>query len=333
MGRGIAFPSVTRKQIAELPVPLPPLAEQRRIVAKVAELMGLCDALEAAQQEREAVRARLRTSALHQLASLEFGIRDSKLQISGPAAFVLQHLLLFSATHEDLTPLRESVLQLAIQGKLGTQNADDEPAAKLLERIRAAGSQSGVKDKSATSVAEPSFEIPANWIWTMAASVFTTVSDQGKKVQTNTVLHEGRFPVVDQGKVLVRGFCNDENRVIHVSSPVVVFGDHTREVKFIDFDFVVGADGVKVLAPLLIEPRYFYLVLTWIPIESRGYGRHFKLLRESSIPLPPLAEQRRIVAKVDELMAVLDALEATLTTARTTAESLLAATVARLHAA
>ena len=106
------------------------------------------------------------------------------------------------------------------------------------------------------------------------------------------------------------------NRVvlIRVKEPIVLFGDHTRETKLIDFDFVVGADGVKLLHPVSLHTAYYFLALQWLPLESRGYGRHFKLLKASFIPLPPLAEQHRIVAKVDELMALCDRLEATLAT-------------------
>ncbi len=116
--------------------------------------------------------------------------------------------------------------------------------------------------------------------------------------------------VVDQGKMFIRGYCDDSAKVISVTEPIVLFGDHTRETKFIEFDFVVGADGVKLLQPICIDPRFYFLVLRWLPLESRGYARHFKLLKAARIPLPPLAEQTRIVAKVDELMALCDELEA-----------------------
>jgi type I restriction enzyme, S subunit len=136
------------------------------------------------------------------------------------------------------------------------------------------------------------------------------VSDKGRKIQTKAILETGQYPVVDQGKVFIRGYCNDSNMVISVSAPLVLFGDHTRETKFIEFDFVVGADGVKLLQPVCIDPQYYYLALRWLPLESRGYARHFKLLKAAKIPLPPLAEQKRIVAKVDELMVLCDRLEA-----------------------
>ena len=135
----------------------------------------------------------------------------------------------------------------------------------------------------------------------------------------------GAFPVVDQGKVLVRGYCNDLRKVVKVSEPLIVFGDHTRETKLIDFDFVVGADGVKILQPVGIDAHFYHLVLQWLPLENRGYGRHFRLLKSSYIPLPPLAEQHRIVAKVDELMALCDRLEASLTTRDDTLRRLIGA--------
>ena len=67
------------------------------------------------------------------------------------------------------------------------------------------------------------------------------VSDQGKKVQTKDILEVGKYPVVDQGKIFIRGYCDDSEKVINVAEPIVLFGDHTRETKLIDFDFVVGA--------------------------------------------------------------------------------------------
>ena len=123
--------------------------------------------------------------------------------------------------------------------------------------------------------------------------------------------------------MLIRGYHNDPKKVIRVKKPIVLFGEHTREVKLIDFDFVVGADGVKLLQPVSIYTLYYFLALRWLPLESRGYGRHFKLLKASFIPLPPLTEQHRIVAKVDELIALCDRLEASLATADDTRRRLL----------
>jgi len=235
--------------------------------------------------------------------------------------------------------LRRFVLDLAVRGKLVEQDPDDEPVSELLERIeeeKARLIDRGEIGKQPLYTAikpdQQPFSIPCSWEWVPATYPTYGVSDLGKKIRTKDVLETGKHPVVDQGKMLVRGFCNDDEKVIKVARPLIVFGDHTRETKLVDFDFVVGADGVKLLQPVAIDEKYYFLFLQWLPLESRGYGRHFKMLKGSSLPLPPLAEQHRIVAEVEELMALLDRLEATRTAAESTRDRLTAASLGRLTA-
>ena len=115
----------------------------------------------------------------------------------------------------------------------------------------------------------------------------------------------GRFPIVSQEKELINGYWSDELAVIHVDSPLVVFGDHTQVLKYIDFDFVVGADGVKLLQPKsFLNAKYFYYFLMANPIKELGYARHYRLLKELDIRFPhSLTEQKRIVAILDEVFA------------------------------
>ena len=235
--------------------------------------------------------------------------------------------------------LRRFVLDLAVRGKLVAQDVGDEPASELLKRIAAekarlvkAGKIRRDNSASLTPPDQHMFPVPNSWVWVPATFPAHGVSDLGKKIKTKDVLEAGAFPVVDQGKVLVRGYCDDPEKAIKVTNPMIVFGDHTRETKLIDFDFVVGADGVKLLQPLCIEASYYFLALQWLPLDSRGYGRHFKLLKASTLPLPPLAEQRRIVAKVAELMALLDRLEAARTAREATRDRVTTASLARLTA-
>ena len=103
---------------------------------------------------------------------------------------------------------------------------------------------------------------------------------------------------------------------------MVIFGDHTCNIKYVDFDFVAGADGIKILRPLQIDEKFFHLLTVTRPIEGRGYGRHYSRLLDNLAPLPPLAEQRRIVERVDQLMALCDQLEERETQASATHQAL-----------
>jgi type I restriction enzyme, S subunit len=117
----------------------------------------------------------------------------------------------------------------------------------------------------------------------------------------------GKYPIVSQEESLISGYHDDISYIFKVVKPVVVFGDHTLALKYIDFDFIVGADGVKILQPKeTINPKYFYYVLKALMPKTTGYARHYKLLKKLDIPVPSLAEQERIVAKLDAAFAELD---------------------------
>lgn len=121
-----------------------------------------------------------------------------------------------------------------------------------------------------------------------------------KKVQKSAYEEVGSTPIVDQSMDFICGY-TDEIPTL-VSPPYIVFGDHTRELKYLDFAFVPGADGVKVLKPAEgIDPKFLYYYLKAHPVQDLGYSRHFKLLKELTIPLPPLEEQRCIAAILDEV--------------------------------
>ena len=124
------------------------------------------------------------------------------------------------------------------------------------------------------------------------------------KLPKNEYLESGKFPVVSQEAKLISGYHNEQAHVFNVSKPVVIFGDHTQVLKYVDFDFVVGADGVKILLPIEeIDTMYFcYLLQTLMP-KGKGYARHYRFLKELNISIPLLAEQQRIVAKLDAAFA------------------------------
>lgn len=118
----------------------------------------------------------------------------------------------------------------------------------------------------------------------------------------------GAIPIVDQGQAPIAGY-TDNSELAMLELPIIVFGDHTRIWKYVDFPFAPGADGTQLLKPKTgHEPRYVFQALSSLSLKNLGYSRHFKLLRESSIWLPPLWEQKKIAAI---LTAVDEAIEAT----------------------
>ena len=106
----------------------------------------------------------------------------------------------------------------------------------------------------------------------------------------------GKFPVIDQGVSFVAGWTDSAASVISDNLPVVIFGDHTRIFKYVDFPFTLGADGTQILYANndILDPRFFYYALLNLKIPNKGYNRHYRYLREFPIVCPPLPEQRAI---------------------------------------
>jgi type I restriction enzyme S subunit len=138
-------------------------------------------------------------------------------------------------------------------------------------------------------------------------SAVDDVSAGNKKVQKGDYLPAGLYPVVDQGQDYVGGYSNEKGNLVEGNGPWIVFGDHTRVLKYLDFPFCMGADGVKVLKPRsehAIDTKYLFHFLTFNEVPSAGYSRHFKFLKRLEIPIPPLDEQRRIAAILDKADAL-----------------------------
>jgi type I restriction enzyme S subunit len=134
--------------------------------------------------------------------------------------------------------------------------------------------------------------------------------DRGKQVKAREYLSSGKYPIVDQGQGLVAGWTDSEAAVIRDGLPYVVFGDHTRLLKYIDFPFALGADGTKLIKPKdNINPLYFYFHLLRLDIPSRGYSRHYRLLKEKAISLPPLPEQKKIAAVLLKIQRAIETQE------------------------
>ena len=154
---------------------------------------------------------------------------------------------------------------------------------------------------------EQPYKIPDNWCWVKLLESFNNKTDSKKKIKQKDYLGVGKYPIVDQGQSLIGGYTNDENMLILVKKPIIIFGDHTRCIKYINFDFVQGADGTKVLEPKnFFYDKYFYYAFKNVNIPNLGYRRHFPMFDRLKIPLAPLNEQQRIVDIIENLFAKLD---------------------------
>ncbi len=150
-------------------------------------------------------------------------------------------------------------------------------------------------------------KLPKNWKWVKLNEICDKVSLNKIKIKQKQYLQEGKYPVIDQGQDLIGGYFNDEKLIVPNEPPYIIFGDHTKIKKFINFKFIPGADGVKVLKPKTnIEPKFLFYSLFTIKIEDKGYARHFQLLEKELFPFPPLETQQAIVSKIEELFSELD---------------------------
>ncbi len=130
-----------------------------------------------------------------------------------------------------------------------------------------------------------------------------------KKTKQKDYLKRGSVAVIDQGQQLIGGYTNNDNMVVSCDLPVIVFGDHTRVVKYISFPFGAGADGIKVLQPKQsILPKFLYYSTQYLvlKLEDRGYARHYQYLEKKELNVPSISDQERIVARIEELFSELD---------------------------
>lgn len=334
---------ISRGEFLSLPFPLPPLAEQKRIVAKVDRLMTLCDRLEAQQQEREQQGGALARAALARFA-----------EAPTPANLDWIFHSSFSIPPSDL---RKSILTLAVQGKLVSQDPNDAPAEDIVRRVEAA--RTSAEMASPVDESELPWSLPSTWTWIRLGSIGTVkhgyafssesftseptpyvLTTPGNFYEsggfrdrgTNTKYFNGEIPpefIFKAGDLVIP---MTEQAAGLLGSPAFIPDDgrtylHNQRLGKLGF---YSDEIAPEFVALFFNSEFFRGELARTCTGMKVRHTSPKRILKVPLPLPPLAEQRRIVTKVDELMALVDALETQLATARATSTNVLAAAVAEL---
>jgi type I restriction enzyme S subunit len=347
---GMNLPRLGTEDARSAPFPLPPFAEQKRIVAKVDELMALCDRLEAQQQERETRYAALARASLTRFAD-------------APTPGNLRFLFHDSYTVEPVD-LRKATSDLAIQGLLGTRDLRDEPGLDLLARIKEEKvqlvRQGEIKHamlEASPALGEDARRWPDNWAATTLGELAHKITDGAHK--TPNYVTEG-IPFVSVKDFSAGRLDFSSTRFISPDEHAVLFrrcdprrGDiligrigtlGKAVVVDVDFEFSLFVSvGLIRCSQQFMVPAFLRLLLNSPYVEAQfdrikiGGATHTNKLNLGDlyslrVPLPPLAEQRRIVDKAGQLMTLVDQLEKQLTASSATAEKLVEAVVAELTA-
>ena len=201
-----------------------------------------------------------------------------------------------------MTPqeLRNSILQRAMEGKLVEQ--------RIEEKVDIAS----INDNKNKNIEEYELHLPDNWTLSTIEGISKSISTKKYQIKQTQVQKMGKYPVISQSNEYVIGYSDEKSKLFNNKKTVVVFGDHTTNVKYVDFDFIVGADGLKIFEPLdVVDSKYMYYCLTLFSFgleKKGGYSRHYKFIKDKALPIPPIQEQNRIVEKLEELLPLCDQL-------------------------
>ncbi|WP_287604594.1 restriction endonuclease subunit S [Thiothrix sp.] len=348
---GVSREGLSIAKLSLFLIPLPPLAEQKRIVAKVDSLMVLCDKLETLQQQRQQLDPMTQTAVLDAL--LPSPLAGEGLGMGGASAWqrLNQHMTTLFHTPESVKALRETILQLAVMGKLVPQDPNDEPAAVLLQHIAAEkdrliqeGKIKRQKPLPAIRDDEKPFELPNGWEWvrfgevTIVRSELVKPEDYLKLRQiAPDCIEKGNGKILENRTVMESGVKGPNNRFYSGQILYSKIRPSLSKAVLVDFDGLCSADmyplDVFIDSQFLLNQILSELFLVQVRIAENRIKMpkiNQDALSIFVLPLPPLAEQQRIVAKVDSLMALCDKLETRLQAARETARLFAAEAVATM---
>ncbi len=343
---------VPKDYFSENPLPLPPLAEQHRIVAKVDELMALCDQLEQQQADHQTTHQTLVETLLNGLVESAKNQAKSELNNQQSTADYFNQLIaeyfdtLFT-TEQSIDQLKQTILQLAVMGKLVPQDPNDEPASVLLEKIaeekiRLIKAGKIKKQKALPEVGEDErlFELPSEWEWVSLQTLLAIVTDGDHQAPPKS---DNGIPFLVIGNLNQRKVTFDNCR--YVPETYYTELDWSRKPLKGDILYTVtGSYGIPIpvesiepfcvqrhvaifkatkSSPInylstILEAKYAFEYATEIATGIAQKTVPLTGLRKMPIPLPPLAEQHRIVSKVNQLLTLCDSLKVNLNQAQTT---------------
>ncbi|WP_282338546.1 restriction endonuclease subunit S [Pseudomonas sp. PS02288] len=357
-GHGVSMVHMTKEKMEKLAVPVPPLAEQHRIVAKVDELMALCDRLEARQTNADSAHAQLVQALLDSLTQA----RDAE-DFAQSWQRLAEHFHTLFTTESSIYALKQTLLQLAVMGKLVPQDPSDEPASELLRRIAeekatliAEGKIRKQKQLAEITEEEKLFELAPGWEWSrLGEQVIESGAGWSPSCEPRP-RERNDWGVLKVSAVSWGVYRPEENKALPVSL------EARPEHEVAEGDFLVSrANTAELVARsvvvdstpsrLMLSDKIVRLRLTKLCdahylnlVNSATHARQYyarvaggtsssmkNVSREQilSLPIavPPLLEQHRIVAKVDQLMSLCDQLKARLNQARQVHEQLACALV------
>jgi len=341
---GMTASGIKASKLKEIPIPLPPLGEQHRIVAKVNELMALCDQLE--QQQENSISAH-QTLVENLLAALTNA--GEKGEFNQAWARIAEHFDTLFTTEHSIDQLKQTILQLAVMGKLVPQDPNDESASVLLEKIAAEKAQL-VKDKKIKKQKalpeigedEKPFELPEGWEWRRIAE-FGVVGTGATPSRTNTEYFQpadvnwvtsgetgSDFVFETKEKVSYKAIA-ETNVSIYPEGTLVIamYGQGKTRGQITELMVPAGTNQACAAIQLIQESeahrKYtkLYFQKAYDELRSLSAGGAQPNLNVGKIsltvlPIPPHEEQKRIVDKVGELMALCDSLKNCISESQTT---------------
>ena len=285
--RNTTVNNLSKRILYNYQIPLPPLEVQKEIVAlmeKVAQLET--QTKEKSQKQKEFSKSSMqfitqsknKKETAHHWEMLKNNFKDALYSENGAKQF------------------KSMAFQLCLKGKLDFQKLSEDRIKKSLQTL--------VKEqKQHLKKQGIPFEEQPDSVWPMLELGETLKKIKyTNKIKKSNFLKEGTFPIIDQSENFIAGYWNNQEDVFKVNSPIIIFGDHTCCFKYIDFDFVLGADGVKIIQPKKqFSPLFLYYLLLNTKITNLGYSRHFKSLKKIKILLPSLEVQKEIVAFIKQI--------------------------------